>query len=97
MLSVYPSITVAEFSLACEALEQRCHDRLGGTRWLSVKWTGDELRIRQNGSIAATKSSPVAVESHTGDSCAEIQSADLAIEEDDTEAVSFLPQHDGPL
>ena len=47
MLAAYPSITQDDFSEACQSLETRCSDRIDGTEWLSVKWTGGELRIKQ--------------------------------------------------
>ncbi len=47
LLAAYPSITASEFSAACEALEVTSSDRLDGTGWVSLKWTGEELRIKQ--------------------------------------------------
>ena len=47
MLGFYPSIDPEEFAIACAAFEERCHDSLDGTSWLSVKWTGQDLQIRQ--------------------------------------------------
>ena len=47
MLEVYPSITESEFASACSSFHKKCYDRLHGTPWLSVVWTGYELRIRQ--------------------------------------------------
>lgn len=47
MLESYPSLTEKEFKLACASLEIRCGDRLSGTDWLGVEWTGQELRITQ--------------------------------------------------
>ena len=47
MLDSYPSIRQDEFEKACTDLERRCHDGLSDTDWLSVKWTGEELRIAQ--------------------------------------------------
>lgn len=46
-MQAFPSISVPEFADACTALETRSADRLGGTDWLSVKWTGSELLIKQ--------------------------------------------------
>lgn len=46
-LLAFPSITPEEFSQACEALESRSEDRLAGTDWLSVRWTGEELLIKE--------------------------------------------------
>lgn len=46
-LQAYPSLTEQEFEAACETFEKRCHDRLSGTDWLSLKWTGKELQICQ--------------------------------------------------
>lgn len=48
MLQAYPSLTETEFLEACGALERRCHDRLSGSDWLSVKYTGRELQIIQS-------------------------------------------------
>ncbi|RMZ80735.1 hypothetical protein DV738_g2607, partial [Chaetothyriales sp. CBS 135597] len=49
LLTAYPSITRDEFQQACQAFESRCQDgrRLDGTDWLSVTWTGEEVRIKQ--------------------------------------------------
>lgn len=47
MLGSYPSLTATEFKEACTNFEERCHDKLSGTDWLSVKWTGQELLIAQ--------------------------------------------------
>ena len=47
MLGTYPSLTTHEFEIACDALEQRCHNRLEGTNWQSVRWTGQDLQITQ--------------------------------------------------
>lgn len=46
-LQAFPALTQDEFSTACKALEQRSEDKLNDTKWLSVKWTGEELLIRQ--------------------------------------------------
>jgi hypothetical protein len=48
MLQVYPSLTEEEFVEGCRAVEKRCHDRLSGSDWLSVKWTGSDLQIIQS-------------------------------------------------
>ena len=53
MLDSYPSLTAAEFTEGCKNLEARCHDRLSGTDWLSVKWTGRELLIGQTTRLAS--------------------------------------------
>lgn len=52
-LRAFPSITEPEFAEACKALESRSLDRLDGTDWLSVRWSGEELIIKQrrNGGI----------------------------------------------
>ncbi|KAL2402841.1 hypothetical protein ABEF93_005185 [Exophiala dermatitidis] len=50
-LQAFPSLTRPEFSQACKALEDRCADGLDGTDWLSVRWTGEELLIKQNRKI----------------------------------------------
>jgi hypothetical protein len=47
MLGAYPCLTKEEFTIACKALESRCHDRLNGTTWQSIRWTGQELQIKQ--------------------------------------------------
>ena len=47
MLESYPSLTALEFREACSNFEARCHDKLSGTDWLSVKWKGQELLIAQ--------------------------------------------------
>ncbi|KEF52017.1 uncharacterized protein A1O9_12007, partial [Exophiala aquamarina CBS 119918] len=46
-LQAFPSISEAEFADACAAIEGRCADRLADTDWLSVKWSGSELLIKQ--------------------------------------------------
>lgn len=46
-LQVFPSISVSEFADACTAIEEKSADRLNGTDWVSVKWTGSELLIKQ--------------------------------------------------
>ncbi|KAK5286857.1 hypothetical protein LTR43_009736 [Exophiala xenobiotica] len=47
-LETFPSISDAEFQAACQALEDRCFDKLNGTDWLSVRWTrGGELVIKE--------------------------------------------------
>jgi hypothetical protein len=94
MLSVYPSITSTEFQSACEALEQRCHNRLDGTNWLVVNWTGSELRIRQTRSLATplpSAASPSITESSKRDGDAEFVAED-EIDDDDDETVRFLLQ-----
>ena len=53
MLDSYPSLTAAEFAEGCSGFEARCHDRLSGTDWLSVKWTGRELRIGAQTRVAS--------------------------------------------
>lgn len=52
MLDAYPSITECEFRNASEAFEKRCHDQLDSTSWLSVKWTGAELLIKEQRTLA---------------------------------------------
>lgn len=47
MLESYPSIAKDEFKQACIDFEERCHDKLSETNWLSVRWTGQELLIAQ--------------------------------------------------
>lgn len=47
VLQAFPSVTDQEFCEACRALELRGLDRISGTDWLSVKWTGKELLIKQ--------------------------------------------------
>ena len=51
MLEAYPSLTEAEFCEACNSLERRCHDNLSDTDWLSIEWTGKELKIVQRRSV----------------------------------------------
>ena len=46
-LQAFPAITEKELAEACKALEQRSADKINGTDWLSVRWTGEELIIRQ--------------------------------------------------
>ncbi|EXJ78529.1 hypothetical protein A1O1_08930 [Capronia coronata CBS 617.96] len=46
-LDAFPSITESEFVKACRALEMRSLDRLDGTDWTSIRWSGDELVIKQ--------------------------------------------------
>ncbi len=46
-LQTFPAITRVEFAEACEALEQRSTDRPSETDWLSIRWTGEELLIKQ--------------------------------------------------
>ena len=55
-LTAYASITASEFSAACEALEVTSSDRLDGTAWVSLKWTGAELRIKQRRYIEGKRS-----------------------------------------
>ncbi|KAK5448109.1 hypothetical protein LTS15_009133 [Exophiala xenobiotica] len=56
-LETFPSISDAEFHAACKALEERCFDRLGGTDWLSVRWTGGgELVIKERRQISNSNS-----------------------------------------
>ncbi|OAL38465.1 hypothetical protein AYO20_02114 [Fonsecaea nubica] len=43
----FPAITEQEFSHACSALEQRSSDKISDTNWLSVRWTGEELLIKE--------------------------------------------------
>ncbi|KAI1621681.1 hypothetical protein EDD37DRAFT_653037 [Exophiala viscosa] len=50
-LQAFPSITEDEFREGCKALEDRSFDKLDGTDWLSVKWTGKELIIKQRRAI----------------------------------------------
>lgn len=48
MLENFPSLTVDEFEKACKSLEEKCHDRINGTKWQSVNWNASgELNIRQ--------------------------------------------------
>lgn len=53
MLDAYPSITIRQFTDACEAFEKRCHDQLDNTSWLGVRWTGVELLIREQRVLSA--------------------------------------------
>jgi hypothetical protein len=46
-MQLFPAITVQEFAAACESLEARCADGLHATDWLSIRWTGEELLIKQ--------------------------------------------------
>jgi hypothetical protein len=62
-LDTFPSISDAEFRAACKALEDRCFDRLGGTDWLSVRWSGEELVIKQRRQIS--NSSPTRTKNNT--------------------------------
>ncbi|KIW72144.1 hypothetical protein PV04_00363 [Phialophora macrospora] len=48
----FPAITEDEFSAACKALERRSADHLSDTDWLGVRWTGEELLIRQRRKIS---------------------------------------------
>lgn len=57
-LEIFPSISDAEFQAACKALENRSFDRLNGTDWLSVRWTGEELVIKQRRQISNSNSKP---------------------------------------
>jgi hypothetical protein len=47
MMQSFPAITIQEFAAACKVFEVRCADKLHGTNWLSVHWTGEELLIKQ--------------------------------------------------
>ncbi|EXJ65246.1 hypothetical protein A1O7_01587 [Cladophialophora yegresii CBS 114405] len=53
-LQAFPAITKDEFSEACKALERRSADRISDTDWLSVKWSGEELLIRQRRNITTS-------------------------------------------
>jgi len=57
-LQAFPSISVPEFADACRAIEERSADRLSGTDWLSVKWTGSELLIRQRRDLKTAHRAP---------------------------------------
>ncbi|ETI29174.1 hypothetical protein G647_01627 [Cladophialophora carrionii CBS 160.54] len=46
-LEAFPAITKDEFCKACKALERRSADSISDTDWLSVRWSGEELLIRQ--------------------------------------------------
>lgn len=50
-IQTFPSITEDEFQEACKALEDRSADRLDDTDWLSVRWSGKELIIKQRREI----------------------------------------------
>lgn len=54
----FPSISRLEFADACKALEDRSSDRLEGTDWVSVKWTGSELLIKQRKNINSDQQVP---------------------------------------
>lgn len=64
MLGFYPSIDTDEFVSACISLEKRCHDNLDGTSWLSVRWTGQELQIRETRLHSDVNSADHAVGGH---------------------------------
>jgi hypothetical protein len=52
-LQAFPAITKDEFCAACKALERRsAEDRISDTDWLGVRWTGEELLIRQRRNIS---------------------------------------------
>lgn len=57
-MQAFPSISVPEFADACTAIETRSADRLGGTNWLSVKWTGSELLIKQQRELDPVRHAP---------------------------------------
>jgi hypothetical protein len=57
-MQAFPSISASEFADACAALETRSADRLGGTDWLSVKWTGTELLIKQQRDVDPVRHVP---------------------------------------
>ncbi|KIX00416.1 uncharacterized protein Z518_10555 [Rhinocladiella mackenziei CBS 650.93] len=46
-LGAFPSLTEQEFFEACQSLECRSSDKINDTDWLSVRWTGKELLIKQ--------------------------------------------------
>ncbi|KAK4937827.1 hypothetical protein LTR10_021630 [Elasticomyces elasticus] len=50
-LQAFPSITEDEFEAACKALEDRSFDKLDDTDWLSVRWSGKDLTIKQRKAI----------------------------------------------
>jgi len=50
-LQAFPSITEDEFQQACRALEDRSSDKLDGTDWLGVRWTGKELIVKQKRAV----------------------------------------------
>jgi len=73
-LQAFPSITKDEFQEAYKALEDRSFDKLNGTDWLSAKWTGKELIIKQRRPIHSlehdTPGEDEEVEGLAEDSCA---------------------------
>jgi hypothetical protein len=85
MLRAYPSLTTAEFTQACLALAALCHDRLDGTSWKSVRWTGQELQIKQARPFTSESSG-----------CPEAREADQRSEEFDVDDSNLEPD-DGEL
>lgn len=51
-MQAFPSISRQEFNAACVALELMSGDRLNGTSWLGVRWTGEELLITERRTTA---------------------------------------------
>ncbi|KAK5951699.1 hypothetical protein OHC33_007378 [Knufia fluminis] len=47
MVVAYPSLTRDEFFQAGEELTRLCEEKLTGSSWLNMKWTGHELQIQQ--------------------------------------------------
>lgn len=47
MVSAYPALTTQEFVEAGEALLLLCHEKLRGSSWRQITWTGDEFQVRQ--------------------------------------------------
>jgi len=81
MIHAYPSISETEFAQACLDLETRCHDRLEGTEWSSVRWDGEQLLIKQNRHAGSARN--VNQENSSGDDLAlelaEMESEDLVV------------------
>ncbi len=65
-LETFPSISDAEFQAGCKALENRGFDRLNGTDWLSVRWSGEELLIKERRQITNSNSNPTREENNDG-------------------------------
>ena len=84
MLDGYPSITEGQFRDACEVFEKRSHDRLDGTSWHIVRWTGVELLIREQRTLSA-KCAPMqdAVQMNGGPN-------DLAVEDIEEDGVVMV-------
>ncbi|KIX98511.1 uncharacterized protein Z520_05812 [Fonsecaea multimorphosa CBS 102226] len=90
----FPAITEQEFSQACGVLEQRSSDKISDTDWLSIRWTGEELLIREKRKIICKNANIEAPSDFNGADDHELIETGI---EDCIDSNSFLPRIDSSV